>query len=142
MLFSASATALISAASLLIGSTAAAATPVARAACNPAIANTAISIASGSLEIGYAGSVPGVAVVSEGLTPNAPEFIAVPATVVNGGFVLQVLNLSEKSYSALVGVEPVPSRSMAQCLGLGSNAQFRILHAVPSHRASSNLCHG
>ncbi|KAJ7158580.1 hypothetical protein C8R46DRAFT_1109599 [Mycena filopes] len=41
--------------------------------------------------------------------------------------------VSEKSHSALIGVEPVPSRSMAQCLGLGSNAQFRILHAVSIH---------
>ncbi|KAJ6598261.1 hypothetical protein DFH09DRAFT_1394361 [Mycena vulgaris] len=76
----------------LVLTRAAVANPIARAACNPTMAGSGISIASGNLEIGYAGSVAGAALISQPLTSNSPEFIAVQATTVNGGFVLKDVN--------------------------------------------------
>ncbi|KAJ6482478.1 hypothetical protein C8R45DRAFT_1099764 [Mycena sanguinolenta] len=68
------------------------ANPVARGACNPAIAGTGISIASGSLEIGYSSSVAGAPIISQALTATAPEYIAEASTIANGGFVLKDVN--------------------------------------------------
>jgi hypothetical protein len=65
------------------------ATPVARAACNPTLAGIGISIASGSLELGYASSVAGAPIISQALSASSPEFIAVASTIANGGFVLK-----------------------------------------------------
>jgi hypothetical protein len=66
------------------------ATPVARGACNPALASgTGISIASGNLELGYASSVAGAPIISQALSTTAVEFISVASTVSNGGFVLK-----------------------------------------------------
>ncbi|KAF8217512.1 hypothetical protein K438DRAFT_1952404 [Mycena galopus ATCC 62051] len=68
------------------------ANPVARAACNPALNAQGISIASGSLEVGYASGVAGAAIISQGLTATAAEYIGETATISNGGFVLKDAN--------------------------------------------------
>ncbi|KAJ7733936.1 hypothetical protein B0H16DRAFT_1732035 [Mycena metata] len=74
------------------------ANPIARAACNPTLTSgTAISIGGGSLEIGYTSSVPGAAIISETLSTTAAEFFAIPATIENGGYVLQVVNQDNHS---------------------------------------------
>jgi hypothetical protein len=67
----------------------ASANPVTRAACNPALAGLGISIASGSLEIGYGSSVAGAAIISQTLSTTGAEYIAEAATITNGGFVLK-----------------------------------------------------
>ncbi|KAJ7182789.1 hypothetical protein C8R43DRAFT_968095 [Mycena crocata] len=66
--------------------------PVARAACNPTLAGSGISIASGNLELGYASSVSGAPIISQALSPTSPEFIAEAATISNGGFILKDSN--------------------------------------------------
>ncbi|KAJ7097662.1 hypothetical protein C8R44DRAFT_369002 [Mycena epipterygia] len=71
---------------------AAVANPVARAACNPTLAGSGISISSGSLEIGYSSSVAGAPIISQALTASSPEFIAEASTITNGGFVLKDAN--------------------------------------------------
>jgi hypothetical protein len=53
-----------------------------------------------------------------------------------------IFSVSEKSQSALIGVELVWSCCMITCLGLASNAQLGINHVVPIHGASSKHCHG
>ncbi|KAF7377522.1 hypothetical protein MSAN_00174300 [Mycena sanguinolenta] len=68
------------------------ANPVARAACNPVLAGNGISIASGSLEMGYSSSVAGASIISQALTATAAEYVAVAATITNGGFVLKDVN--------------------------------------------------
>ncbi|KAJ7677996.1 hypothetical protein DFH06DRAFT_1465806 [Mycena polygramma] len=68
------------------------ANPVTRAACNPALAGTGISIASGNLELGYASSVAGAPIISQALTATAAEFIGEASTITNGGFVLKDAN--------------------------------------------------
>ncbi|KAJ7312882.1 hypothetical protein DFH08DRAFT_1087437 [Mycena albidolilacea] len=70
----------------------ASANPVARAACNPALAGLGISIASGSLEIGYGSSVAGAAIISQTLSATGAEYIAEASTITNGGFVLKDVN--------------------------------------------------
>ncbi|KAJ7100745.1 hypothetical protein B0H15DRAFT_796449 [Mycena belliarum] len=65
------------------------ATPVARAACNPTMAGTEITIASGALAVGYARSTAGAPLVSKNRSAAAGEWIAEPSTVANGGFVLR-----------------------------------------------------
>ncbi|KAJ7097659.1 hypothetical protein C8R44DRAFT_748370 [Mycena epipterygia] len=77
-------------ASLVLAS-AAVANPVARAACNPKIAGSGISIGSGNLELGFSGSVAGAPIISQALTPAGPEFIVEVSTISNGGFVLKSL---------------------------------------------------
>ncbi|KAJ7489003.1 hypothetical protein FB451DRAFT_1552922 [Mycena latifolia] len=77
---------------------AALANPVARGpACNPNMAQSGISIASGTLEVGYASSVAGAPLISQALSANSPEFIVVNATTVNGGFVLKDANQDNHS---------------------------------------------
>ncbi|KAJ7097660.1 hypothetical protein C8R44DRAFT_859825 [Mycena epipterygia] len=71
---------------------AAVANPVARAACNPNLAGSGISIAVGSLEIGYASSVAGTPIISQALSTTSPEFIAEASTSANGGFLLKDAN--------------------------------------------------
>ncbi|KAJ6577744.1 hypothetical protein B0H19DRAFT_1370841 [Mycena capillaripes] len=66
--------------------------PTARAACNPVMTGSAISIGNGGLEIGYAGSVAGASITSQALSTLSPEFIVETATTVNGGFVLKDVN--------------------------------------------------
>ncbi|KAJ7029888.1 hypothetical protein C8F04DRAFT_1236810 [Mycena alexandri] len=89
---------IVSVAASLLLAHGAVANPIARGACNPALSSgAAISIGSGNLEIGYTGSVPSAAIISEGLTTNSAEFFAIPATIENGGFVLQVVNQDNHS---------------------------------------------
>ncbi|KAJ7489202.1 hypothetical protein FB451DRAFT_1553074 [Mycena latifolia] len=76
---------------------AAAANPVARAACNPSMAGAGVSIASGSLQIGYASSVAGAPIISQALSAIAAEFIAVASTIANGGYVLEDANQDNHS---------------------------------------------
>lgn len=70
------------------------ANPVARAACNPALAGTGISIASGTLELGYASSVAGASIISQALAATSAEFIGEASTITNGGFVLKLVDFS------------------------------------------------
>jgi hypothetical protein len=63
--------------------------PVARAACNPALAGAGISIVSGNLEIGCRGSTAGASIISQIFTATAAEYIAETVTTANGGFVLK-----------------------------------------------------
>lgn len=73
----------------LVLARAAVANPVARAACNPTLAGNGISIASGSLEVGYTSSVAGASIISQALTTTGAEYIAEASTITNGGFVLK-----------------------------------------------------
>ncbi|KAJ6598260.1 hypothetical protein DFH09DRAFT_1272041 [Mycena vulgaris] len=66
--------------------------PIARAACNPNMAGSGVSIASGNLELGYSSSVAGAAIISQVLSATGPEFIAEASTISNGGFVLKDSN--------------------------------------------------
>ncbi|KAJ7220627.1 hypothetical protein GGX14DRAFT_540754 [Mycena pura] len=77
-------------ASLLLVS-AALATPMARAACNPSLSGSGLSIANGNLEIGYTSSVAGAPLISQTFS-LAPEFIGEASTIDNGGFVLKDVN--------------------------------------------------
>jgi hypothetical protein len=63
--------------------------PMARAACNPALAGAGISIVSDDLEIGYRGSTAGAPIISQTFTATAAEYIAEVATTANAGFVLK-----------------------------------------------------
>ncbi|KAF7324626.1 hypothetical protein MKEN_00504100 [Mycena kentingensis (nom. inval.)] len=67
------------------------ATPVARAACNPALAGAGLSIASGGFEIGYTSSTAGASAITQAFS-LAPEFIGENTTVSNGGFLLKDAN--------------------------------------------------
>ncbi|KAJ7705573.1 hypothetical protein B0H17DRAFT_1175362 [Mycena rosella] len=73
------------------------ANPIARAACNPTMAGSGISIVSGNLEVGYASSVAGAPLISQALTTNAAEYIAEAATTANGGYVLKDVNQSNQA---------------------------------------------
>ncbi|KAJ7220626.1 hypothetical protein GGX14DRAFT_431517 [Mycena pura] len=77
---------------ILAHAVAAMANPVARAACNPSLAGSGVSIASGSLELGYSSSVAGAVIISQPLSATSPEFIAEATTVSNGGFLLKDSN--------------------------------------------------
>ncbi|KAJ7472403.1 hypothetical protein B0H11DRAFT_2038876 [Mycena galericulata] len=68
---------------------AAVANPVARAACNPTIAGSGITIASGNLAVGYSSSVAGAPIISQALVSTAALYIAEASTISNGGFVLK-----------------------------------------------------
>ncbi|KAJ7678059.1 hypothetical protein DFH06DRAFT_1422536 [Mycena polygramma] len=83
----------------------AAANPVARSACNPALAGAAISIASGNLDLGYPSSVAGAPIVSQALSATAAEFIGEASTITNGGFVLKDAN-QENQVVTLVNGTP------------------------------------
>ncbi|KAF8129450.1 hypothetical protein K438DRAFT_2136921 [Mycena galopus ATCC 62051] len=67
--------------------------PAARAACNPVLTGAiGISIGNGNLEVGYAGSIAGAAIISQALTPGPAEYIPEASTISNGGFVLKDVN--------------------------------------------------
>ncbi|KAJ7621295.1 hypothetical protein FB45DRAFT_928883 [Roridomyces roridus] len=83
-------------ASLLLAHTALA-NPVARASCNPNIASQGISLGSGTLEVGYASSVAGAAIVTQALTTAAAEYIVANAQTSNGGF--QFIDFNESGAS-------------------------------------------
>ncbi|KAJ6551231.1 hypothetical protein B0H19DRAFT_1156976, partial [Mycena capillaripes] len=76
----------------LVLARAAIANPVARATCNPALAGTGITIASGTLELGYASSVAGAAIISQALSATSAEYIGEASTITNGGFLLKDAN--------------------------------------------------
>ncbi|KAJ6504092.1 hypothetical protein C8R47DRAFT_177018 [Mycena vitilis] len=80
----------------------AAANPVARAACNPALAGAAMSIASGNLDLGYPSSVTGAPIVSQALSATA-EFIGEASTISNGGFVLKDANQESQVVTLING---------------------------------------
>ncbi|KAF7369286.1 hypothetical protein MVEN_00256400 [Mycena venus] len=82
----------ISIAASFVLASVAVANPVARAACNPALAGVGISIASGNLEVGYTGGVAGASIISQALITTGAEYLAEAATTVNGGFVLKDIN--------------------------------------------------
>jgi hypothetical protein len=58
-------------------------------ACNPQIGGSGISIVNGGLEIGYPNSVAGAPLIAQVASPHSPEYIAVAASTVNGGFLLK-----------------------------------------------------
>lgn len=73
----------------LAGSMTSAKPLAARAACNPVLAGSGISITSGGLELGYASSTAGAAIISQTFTSTAAEFIAETYPTTNGGFYLK-----------------------------------------------------
>ncbi|KAF8189483.1 hypothetical protein K438DRAFT_1763695 [Mycena galopus ATCC 62051] len=83
----------ISIATSLVLARVAIANPAARAACNPVLTGAiGISIGNGNLEVGYAGSIAGAAIISQALTAGAAEYIPEASTISNGGFLLKDVN--------------------------------------------------
>ncbi|KAJ7204109.1 hypothetical protein GGX14DRAFT_647558 [Mycena pura] len=88
----------ISIAAALVLASAVSANPIARGTCNPTITGSAISIASGGLELGYLTSASGAPILAQTLTTGSPEFFAEESTTLNGSFILKDSNQPSQAF--------------------------------------------